>query len=129
MNTVSDYVIFQRAFAQHYAYSQFFQHFIAYGILFHKIVIIIIVIIIRSPSATPKHFIINLTNGTVDLQNQCPRYLIREHEIVVDEQSSEMPFRLTRNLVSFMGDHGVVGPFRLSIGSYALVGESRIISS
>ena len=59
------------------------------------------------------------------MQNQYPRYLIREHDIVMDEHTSVTPFRLTRNLVSFMGAHGVIGPFRLAIGSYALVGKAK----
>ena len=33
MNTISDYVTFQRAFIQHYSYTQFFQHLIAYALL------------------------------------------------------------------------------------------------
>lgn len=69
----------------------------------------------------PAHLLLNLRTGEVTALNVHPNYMSHEQGYIVQEPSP-IPFRLTRNIRSFMTEFYEEGSFEFSVSAYALVG-------
>lgn len=74
----------------------------------------------RTSNDQPSRLVMNMRSGEVTAMNVHENYVPNDHGFFV-RMHSVVPFRLTRNIRSFMTEFYEKGSFEFSVGAYALV--------